>query len=242
MTMMRSVAQSEGIHALYRGTVLGLCLHVPLIGIYLPLYDALHNTIASTAFPTPHTAPAVAPLAAGVIARCSAVLATAPLDFTRTRLQTGCSLPSLITLAMQSPRVLWTGVHAALIKDLPYAAVYWTCLEPCRGALLGHSGTLTSSPMQLAGANAAAAALSASVAAVVTQPADVVKTAAQHSVARGSVVPGGFWAAAASIYERRGLQGLFAGVGVRTLRCGATYAVVMSAYEVLKLKMDNDDV
>lgn len=235
--LIRSVAHSEGISALWRGTGWGLCMHIPLIGIYLPLYDMTHTHITTIDSPL---ATAFAPLVAGVASRSTAVLATAPLDFVRTRLQTGGTLASLGSLVTRSPRVLWTGVQASLLKDLPYAALYWSCLEPCRQALLGDEmvsfyTTEHHSPLQLAAVNAAAAAVSASVAAAVTQPADVVKTVAQHT-AGSKGLTSGLWDAAVTVYTRRGWKGLFAGLGPRTARCAATYGVVMASYEVLKLQ------
>lgn len=215
---------------------MGLCMHVPLIGIYLPLYDMTYAHINKNKTPL---AAAFAPLVAGVASRSTAVLVTAPLDFVRTRLQTGGTLASLGSLVAQSPRLLFTGVQASLLKDLPYAALYWSCLEPCRRALLGaivdsSHAMEHHSPLQLAAVNAAAAAVSASVAAAVTQPADVVKTVAQHTAGRG----GTLWDAAMAIHARRGWRGLFAGLGPRTARCVATYGVVMASYEVLKMQVD----
>lgn len=32
-------------------------------------------------------------------------------------------------------RTLWTGVGASLLKDVPFAALYWSLLEPVKGAL-----------------------------------------------------------------------------------------------------------
>lgn len=207
---------------------MGLCMHVPLIGIYLPLYDLIHARIAASN----SSLAVLAPLVAGVASRSTAVLATAPLDFVRTRLQTGGTLSSLGSIVARSPRVLWTGVQAALLKDLPYAALYWSCLEPCRRLLL--SDVHQSSPLQLASVNAVSAAASATVAAAVTQPADVVKTVAQHRAGRGG--SGGLWDAAGAIYSQRGWRGLFAGLGPRTARCAATYGVVMASDEVLKMQ------
>ncbi len=74
------IARAEGAAALWRGTEASLLITVPLVALYLPLYDNLLEVLqgAGTGM--------YAPLLAGSGARGVACLATAPLELLKTRL------------------------------------------------------------------------------------------------------------------------------------------------------------
>ncbi len=67
--------------ALWRGTGASLLMSVPMVGIYMPLYDILMEEWKGTG--------AAAPLLAGSAARGVACFAVAPFELMRTRLQVG---------------------------------------------------------------------------------------------------------------------------------------------------------
>ncbi len=48
-------------------------------------------------------------------------------------------------------RTLWTGVGASLLKDVPFAALYWTLLEPVKDGL-GKTELLDGAPKSKVGA------------------------------------------------------------------------------------------
>lgn len=77
-------------------------------------------------------------------------------------------------------RVLWRGVGATLAKDVPYAVLFWSCLEPARAAMLPPAGEGAPPPptSALLAANAAAGMAAGGLAAVVTTPLDVAKVRA----------------------------------------------------------------
>lgn len=77
-------------------------------------------------------------------------------------------------------RVLWRGVGATLAKDVPYAIIFWSTLEPARAALLppAGEGAVPPSMWALLGANAAAGMAAGGLAAAVTTPLDVAKVSA----------------------------------------------------------------
>lgn len=240
---MRKIIRQEGARVLWRGTDVSLLMAVPMVGIYLPLYDHLQGEWATSLG-------AAAPLYAGAFARTVAVLCTSPLELIRTRMQavlhpqqssinggTGSkqmnmwSHLKLDRNASLSRRVqmLWTGVGATLARDVPFSAIYWGLLEPIRGSLLPTDGSIASRSQTLT-ANLIAGTLAGGAAAAVTTPLDVVKTRAQleHSN-QASVVQ-----TLRHIARGSGVRGLFVGVGPRAVRAAPACAIVVAAYEVIK--------
>ncbi len=82
----RGPCLQEGVGTLWRGTGTSLLVSVPMVGIYMPLYDILLQSVAPDAG-------GAAPVLAGSAARVVAVFAVAPFELLRTRLQVrrGCS-------------------------------------------------------------------------------------------------------------------------------------------------------
>jgi hypothetical protein len=78
---LRKIARTEGMAVLWRGTDVALLMAIPMVGIYLPLYDYLLAELQQ------RQVGVTAPLWAGTLARTASVLCTAPLELVRTRLQ-----------------------------------------------------------------------------------------------------------------------------------------------------------
>ena len=130
---------------------------------------------------------------------------------------------------------LWRGVGASLVKDVPFAGLYWTLLEPSRHWLDNHihiSPGASGADMQTLASNALAGSAAGAAAAAVTTPFDVVKTRLQTSdvqLARKSTIE-----CLVSVARSGGVRGLFSGWGPRTLRTAAAYGILMSSYEICK--------
>jgi len=251
---MRKIIRQEGARVLWRGTDVSLLMAVPMVGIYLPLYDYLQAEWANSLG-------AAAPLYAGAFARTVAVLCTSPLELIRTRMQAVlhphdssssrsggkggkagaaggrqqvANMWSHLKLdknASVSHRVqtLWTGVGATLARDVPFSAIYWGLLEPIRGGLLPTEGN-TPTRSQTLTANLVAGTLAGGAAAAVTTPLDVVKTRAQleHSTQAPIVQT------LRHIARDNGVRGLFIGVAPRAVRAAPACAIVVASYEVIK--------
>lgn len=288
---------------------MGILMQVPLVGIYLPSYDALREVLPQ------HSS--WSPMVAAAAARTAAVVATSPFEFVRVRVQaagaaaaactgagqatcspnmgayagyaagrgpgSGASTSSLLRQVAtgvvaeasalpswrQRAAFPWTGCGASLAKDLPFAAIYFSLLEPARAALLrllhqqqqllpqapgpaaaaGQRALSTGtagmgaepygsedlSLFNVAAANAAAAAVTATVASCVTQPLDVVKTKLQVVSSRQPCgAPVRILPALKALAAKGGLRALFSGLGPRVVRTSAAYAIVMASYEVAK--------
>lgn len=237
---MRKIIRQEGARVLWRGTDVSLLMAVPMVGIYLPLYDSLNAQWATSLG-------AAAPLYAGALARTVAVLCTSPLELIRTRMQAVPHPQQSKGIVGSKPnmwshlkldksasvshrvRTLWTGVGATLARDVPFSAIYWGLLEPIRGSLLPADGGPAARSQTLT-ANLVAGTLAGGAAAAVTTPLDVVKTRAQLEHSTGSSVV----QTLKHIARDDGVRGLFTGVGPRAVRAAPACAIVVASYEVIK--------
>ncbi|KAK9830257.1 hypothetical protein WJX72_010630 [[Myrmecia] bisecta] len=246
----QKIIRHEGLQTLWRGTDLAVAISVPFMALYLPLYDYLHQRGEALGLGI------YSPALAGALARTAAVVATSPLELLKVRLQAmvkpGGSPPSKLAawrqmhLEMQHlgpwqrVRGLWRGVGATLAKDLPFAVVFWSSVEPIRHRMLpaaaqqslDHVDAPPASRAQILAVNAGAGCVAGGLASALTTPLDVVKTKAQTSAAGAQ--PPGIARALVGIARKQGVRALFAGVGPRTARTAAAYAILMASYELCK--------
>ncbi|KAL0030521.1 hypothetical protein WJX79_001545 [Trebouxia sp. C0005] len=147
------IMRHEGPSVLWHGVNVSVLISVPMICMYLPMYDTLLAELESKSS---------APLIAGSAARAMSVVATSPLELLKTRIQAAgvgsvassrnaTNLVTPFSAALQQMRSdmkgnrsqqissLWRGVGASLSKDVPFAGLYWTLLEPSRTWLDSHA-------------------------------------------------------------------------------------------------------
>ena len=137
--------------------------------------------------------------------------------------------------ASQRVSSLWRGVGASLFKDVPFAALFWSFLEPSRSWLNAHTHIPhgnSSIDMHTLLINAVSGSAAGAAAAGITTPFDVAKTRLQTreaAVARQST-----WRCLVEVAREGGVRGVFSGWGPRTLRTAAAYSILMSSYEICK--------
>lgn len=226
---IRRIARDEGVKALWRGTGLSLTMAIPMVGIYMPLYDYILGRINAHLRNENDTAVRpLTPLLAGISARSVAVYCTSPMELMRTRLQGG-SLVSSATNPMLGLQ-MWRGVGATLWRDVPFSGLYWAFVEPIRGRLLPEGGARTE--LEVFRANAVAGAAAGAMAAAVTTPFDVAKTRMQlYHVAEGGVTTFGVLG---GLLREKGLGCLYKGWTARSLKGAIACSMVLSSYEMLK--------
>lgn len=251
------IIRHEGPSVLWHGVNVSMLISVPMICMYLPMYDFILGELDSGSN--------CAPLVAGSGARAMSVVATSPLELLKTRIQAAganahsrsyaAGATSPFTAAVQQMRAdmkgtkrqqissLWRGVGASLSKDVPFAGLYWTLLEPSRHWLNTHTHITQASSgidMHTLAINALAGSTAGAAAACVTTPFDVVKTRLQTRdplLARKGTLE-----CLVSVAKMGGVRGLFSGWGPRTLRTAAAYGILMSSYEICKGVYSNQPI
>lgn len=231
---LRCIVQQEGYMVLWRGVYTSMLISVPMVGLYMPLYDYLRTTMPSDS--------AYAPPVAGVASRTLAVFCVAPLELVRTRIQASKELAhqaarhtfsefkshvNTVGFVRSMPK-LWTGFAATLARDVPFSAVYWASAEPIRTSLLSQYEQVSRG--QLLYANLVAGTVAGAVAAAITTPFDVIKTRMQVSSVDSQRLNSVLY----QVYKEEGWRGLFTGLGPRAARAAPACAIVISCYEFLK--------
>ncbi|MEW5303692.1 MAG: hypothetical protein WDW36_006361 [Sanguina aurantia] len=90
--ILRTMLRQDGVFVLWRGLDGALATSIPMVSIYMPLYDAMMHAYAPTLGP-------YSPVLCGVAARAVAVVAVAPLELTRTRQQAASAAAAATALA-----------------------------------------------------------------------------------------------------------------------------------------------
>jgi solute carrier family 25 protein 39/40 len=254
---LKRIVRCEGPVALWKGTGLSLTMALPMVGIYLPLYDAMleYAQKQGTGY--------YAPLLAGTAARSIAVYCTSPIELMRVQVQAIRKVDSVVPVVTNStcghltawkPRQsmvnkglqiptgsqwkmllrsmpqLWRGVGATLWRDVPFSGLYWAGVEPIRESMLGPDGP--KSEMDVFWANSVAGGVAGALAGAVTTPFDVVKTRLQlyHQNCREMTT----FVMMKDIFMTEGMAGLYSGWSARAAKAMPACAIVLSAYEMIK--------
>lgn len=144
---------------------------------------------------------------------------TSPLEFIRTRLQSGVidntakSAISDIKSILQSSGAAgpWRGLSVTLARDVPFSGIYWTSYELINTYISDRlrAEKLVSSYISNTASNFASGAISGAIAAIATMPLDVAKTRLQ--VTSHLQAPRRMTSIILEIYQKEGLRSLFSG-------------------------------
>lgn len=233
---MMTIARTEGMPALWRGTGSNVVSCIPSVGIYLTTYEQL-----KARFVQQGVSLHLSPLLAGGAARAVSVIGTAPLELMRTRVMAQTGAESLggagvliRAVTTHGWRSLWRGTAPTLYRDVPFSALYWVVAEVVRERLKLRWGA----KRDALSVNLTAGFMAGACAAVTTHPFDVIKTRAQVEESpvlaiRGQRSPGTL-SALRSLLANEGWAGLWGGVGPRVLKVGPSCAIVLGSYELFK--------
>ncbi|XP_071591269.1 mitochondrial glutathione transporter SLC25A40 isoform X4 [Heliangelus exortis] len=229
------IIQTEGIKSLWSGLPPTLIMALPSTVIYFTCYDQLSEALKSR----PDMDDEYVPILAGSLSRFGSVTVMSPLDLIRTRMQyRKLSYKQLYTcisskVATDGWLSLWGGWSSTLLRDIPFSAMYWSNYETFKKMLCKEVGA--QEPTFLIAFTSGAA--SGSIAAVLTQPFDVVKTHRQTGLWESETLKipqrhcTSTWAVMRKIVTKNGITGLFAGMTPRLFKVAPACAIMISTYE-----------
>ena len=224
--------QSQGVRGLYRGYTSVLIFSMPGNGIYFSAYELSKSTLE------PKCGLLSEP-AAGLIAQFAVSFLWTPYDIVKQRMQThdmtggGSTIAKSSTLRSEFQTLvrngeLFRGLVASWIVWAPFSVVYFGVFESFRRTMTTRFHFDADWTTDLASGSAAGIA-----GAVVSQPADAVKTRLQ--VLQGDdFMTNGFWRGAREIVQKEGASALWRGVVARVCWLAPGTALTITAFEALK--------
>jgi solute carrier family 25 protein 39/40 len=191
LRMLRSIFMKEGLSGIYAGLAPTLVMGIPNTIIYFYSYEELAATLRHR-YPAEPTVPAVA----GASARFVASLSTAPFELLRTQQaarvgsfhgssssSTGMIHEFRSMIRADGVYSLFRGVWPTLLRDVPFSAIYWVCIESMRDVWRSRRGDDVPSTWEQAGQALINGSVSGTIAACCTTPLDVLKTRSQVGMA-----------------------------------------------------------
>ena len=256
------VGRTEGVRGLWRGLTPTLVMTVPSQLTYMTCYDLFRTNILALRPPmTTTNSPSLsnvsgyqmmASLTSGALARSISATLVTPLELIRTRLQASTTSHKLSTtfsnlrveVMNKGPRVLFRGLVPTLYRDVPFSAIYFTGYESMKLVLSG-AGFGERRDDSLRRQDFAVAFLSGAtsgfVAAIFTQPFDVIKTrlqAFEHQSTSHTNVPKTTMQVWRQIMQTEGAKGLMRGVSPRVAKVAPACGVMISCFELVARGLD----
>ncbi|ESO93484.1 hypothetical protein LOTGIDRAFT_232578 [Lottia gigantea] len=234
----RQIFRSEGIGAFWSGLSPTLVMAVPATVIYFTCYEQLKGVLR---YRQSVLGDWWKPMMAGVLARVFAVSVISPLELVRTKHQSEkMTYREIFTALLQRSRQrgvisLWIGLGSTLLRDVPFSAVYWLSYESAKSKVLRTRGSSELRPFEsfVSGAGAG------SIAAIITNPFDVIKT---HRQIQLGEIPSdkkagiSTWRLIIQLCRQNGFSSLFSGIVPRIFKVAPACAIMITSYEYLKTK------
>nr|CAD7587829.1 unnamed protein product [Timema genevievae] len=181
------ISHTEGVSSLWSGLSPTLVLAVPATIVYFVSYENLRLYIKDS---YGGNQPFWAPMVAGATARSVSVSLVSPLELVRTKMQSkrisyleiGEALKTL--LHYHGVGGLFKGLGSTLLRDVPFSAIYWFNYEGIKAKF--------STGVPSFGFSFMAGAVAGSIAAILTNPFDVVKTHQQIELGEKEIYSAGW--------------------------------------------------
>jgi len=226
------ILRNEGVRGLYRGLPTQLVGIAPEKAIKLTVNDVVRYKF--TDLDTGHIS-IISEVIAGSCAGFSQVVATAPYELVKVRLQTQAQShnpKSALTIVRELGfRGLTTGAGATLLRDVPFSAVYFTTYGNLKRLLSDEEGNVRG----FFGFGFLFCGLASGVvSAFLATPADVVKTRLQAKTEEGTKPYTGIRDCFVRIYKEEGVRAFFKGSVPRILIISPLFGITLFVYEQLK--------
>ncbi|NWR53328.1 S2540 protein, partial [Regulus satrapa] len=230
------IIRIEGIKSLWSGLSPTLIMAVPTTVIYFTCYDQLSAALKNR--PGKHDENI--PVIAGSLSRFGSATVVSPLELIRTQMQSRRWSYKELYLCISTKVAgdgwisLWGGWSSTILRDVPFSAMYWYNYERFKKMMCKEVGT--TEPTFFVSFTSGAA--SGSIAAVITQPFDVVKTHRQTQLWESETLKSKLLrdgkstrAIMRKIVARNGITGLFTGITPRLFKVAPACAIMISTYE-----------
>lgn len=186
----------------------------------------------------------MASLASGALSRSISATLVTPLELIRTRLQASGSHTGSRNLASffgelasqvrhEGPSVMFRGLVPTLYRDVPFSAIYFAGYETMKRVMTGsglgerNAGDSRSKEFSVAFVSGSTSGV---LAAIVTQPFDLIKTRlqaeAQHKGARLNTMQ-----VLRDIVAKDGTPGLFRGLSPRVAKVAPACGIMIASFE-----------
>lgn len=233
------IAKNEGVFKLWSGLSPTLLMALPATILYYTSYDQLKYRLD---YKQGVKGEFWKPMLAGGGARLFACTVIAPLELIRTKMQSrpftyaemiGCVRTAITEEGIMS---LWRGWSPMVWRDVPFSVILWLNYEPLKARICKEYG-LTTPTFPIAFFSGAFAG---TVAGVLTQPFDVLKTHRQLEMGeigdmrRSKEVSSSTIAIMKRLYAAKGLNGLYAGTLPRLCKITPACAIMIGSYELGK--------
>jgi len=227
LRIIRSIFMNEGLAGIYAGLAPTLVMGIPNTVLYFYTYEELAPRLKERCH-TGHPLSGAIPAIAGASARFVASLSTAPLELLRTQhaartgfgvIEEGASrrgkgmISEFRTMIRNDgPLSLFRGVWPTIMRDVPFSAIYWVCIERMRDHWRARHRNNPSSTDPSTTEQTIEGLINGSVSGVIaaafTTPLDVLKTRSQivpQTVAvAGASSEGGIAVASAAMCDHGG--------------------------------------
>lgn len=261
---LKSIIRNEPLTHFWAGWTTGVVAGAPGTVLAISLYELFktrmlqmtnNNLIIST-------------LVAGCFSRCLCVALVAPLELIRTRQQTYMinpqgKIPSALSLFRQileesGPRGFYRGLGTTLVRDAIFSSIYWMANERLKHSLHSyfdqrqlnelatadrHTSTTPHvhvTPSRTWAISLVSGATAGSICAIITQPADIIKTTQQMYIKKSpqstqiDFKTANALTISKYIVENKGISGLFTGMTPRLAKVSLGCALMLSSYDVVK--------